>query len=314
MLAETNEQGIFLQTGLDFYDTATFSVKSDKAKNSPYGKIELLPREIAPMDFKIKITPLTVQSTQSQQRIISEYEVPSDARMLEGVEVKASRIEEQQQKDYRVKRPFGRPDYVLTAKDINTSYGNLLFSLQGKIPGLIVRQTDGGWVVYLQRGLSISNPAEVLVTVNDNVVGGSPGTVLGSIDPNTVESIEIKKGVNVLYGSFGGNGILAVYTKQGADQDLNATPNFQTIKIAGYSSSRKFKFPDYDNKDTDTKVADYRSTIYWNPNVVTNVQTGSATVSFFAADLPGTYRIVGEGILQNGEPVRCEYTVTIESD
>jgi hypothetical protein len=314
MLVETSEQGIFLQTGLDFYDTATFSVKSDKAKNSPYGKIELLPREIPPMNFKISATPITVQSTQSQQRIISEYEVPSDARMLEGVEVKASRIEEQQQKDYRVKRPFGQPDYVLTAKDINTSYGNLLFSLQGKIPGLIVRQTDGGWVVYLQRSLSISNPAEVLVTVNDNVVGGSPGTVLGSIDPNTVESIEVKKGVNVLYGSFGGNGILAVYTKQGADPDLNTTSNFQTIKIAGYSSSRKFKFPDYDNKDTDTKVADYRSTIYWNPNVVTNVQTGSATVSFFAADLPGTYRIVGEGILQNGEPVRCEYTVTIESD
>ena len=314
MLAETNDQGIFSQTGLDFYDTATFSIKSDKAKNSPYGKVELLPREFAPMDFKIKTTPLTVQNTQSQQRIISEYEVPSDARMLEGVEVKATRIEEQQQKDYRVKRPFGQPDYVLTAKDINTSYGNLLFSLQGKIPGLIVRQTDGGWVVYLQRSLSISNPAEVLVTVNDNVVGGSPGTVLGSIDPNTVESIEVKKGVNVLYGSFGGNGILAVYTKQGADRDLNATPNFQTIKIAGYSLSRTFKFPDYDNKDTDTKMADYRSTIYWNPKVVTNAQTGLATVSFFAADLPGTYRIVGEGILQNGEPVRGEYTVTIESD
>jgi hypothetical protein len=41
---------------------------------------------------------------------------------------------------------------------------------------------------------------------------------------------------------------------------------------------------------------DYHSTLYWNPNVSTNPDTGTATLSFFAADLPGEYRIVMEGV------------------
>lgn len=49
----------------------------------------------------------------------------------------------------------------------------------------------------------------------------------------------------------------------------------------------------------------HHPTIYWNPTVTTNPGTGTTTVSFFSADLPGKYRIVVEGVPVSGESVRC---------
>ena len=317
MMATTDEKGIFSLTGLDFYDTATFSFKADKARDNPYGKVELMPREVPPMDFEESKHSISVQNTQSQQRIISEYEVPKGVRLLEGVEVKARRIEEQYEKDYRVKRPYGKPDYVLKEKDINTGYGNLLFSIQGKFPGLIVRETEIGWVVYTQRGAgsSYANKKEVTVMINDVPVGGSPAQIISSINPQTVEAIEFTNRINVLYGSSSGFGVLSIYTKQGAtEEDIRVAPNFQTINTQGYFSARNYKFPDYESKETDVTKADYRSTIYWNPEVVTDAKTGTASISFFASDLQGKYRIVAEGITQHGEPIRGVYFLEVDNN
>ncbi len=310
MLAETNEQGAFSMTGFDFYDSATFSFKADKAKDYPYGKVELLPREVPPMDFKENNNNLTIQNTQSPQRIISEYEVPKDVRMLETVEVRARRIEEPVD---RVQRPYGKSDVVLTEKQLDDKgYGNLAYSLVGKVAGLIVRPEAGQIFFSRASGQSINFGGGPLVLINDAPMGGSAYDIISSINPSTVKSIEITKRINVLYGSQGANGIIAIYTKQGSlPEELKVTPNFQSIKIQGYSSMRKLKFPDYDDKDMDVTKADYRSTIYWNPEVITN---GTAKVAFFAADLPGKYRVVAEGVLQTGEAVRCVYFLDVASN
>ena len=151
------------------------------------------------------------------------------------------------------------------------------------------------------------------MTVNDALVGGDPADILSTINPNDVESVELRAGVNVLYGSLGGNGILAIYTKKDFTK-FSEAKNLPIMKVPGYARARRFNAPDYSNPQTDTTKADYRSTIYWNPNVVTDAKTGRATVSFFAADLPGKYRMVVEGVTQNGEPVRCVYFVEVTNN
>jgi hypothetical protein len=309
VLAETDEQGIFSTTGLDFYDSATFSIKADKAKDFPYGKVELLPRETTPINFRESTFNVAIQNTQSAQRIISEYEAPKDARMLKGVEIKAKRIEEPVD---RVQRPYGKADAVLTEKQVNDKgYGNLAYSLVGKVPGLIVMPESGSIGFSRAGGQSISSGGGPLVTINDVPMGGSAYDIISSINPSTVKSIEITKRINVLFGSQGANGVIAIYTKQGAsEEDLNVTPNFLRLEIAGYSSLRKFNEPDYESK-IDKFQADYRSTLYWNPNVASDTQ-GKATISFYAADLSSRYRIVIEGINKFGEPVRSVHFVDVE--
>lgn len=55
-----------------------------------------------------------------------------------------------------------------------------------------------------------------------------------------------------------------------------------------------FYRPRYPVKNVPAKFADLRSTIHWDPTVVTN-KDGEANVSFYAADKPGTYTLTLEG-------------------
>ncbi len=308
LFAETDEDGKFWQTGLQFTDSALFSYKSDKAKGRPYGKVVVLPREIPPLH--VPFTPeWSIVKVGTAQRLISEYEVPKDSKLLEEIEIKGRR-ESAEETERAKRRIYGRADYTLTAKNLNVGTGNLLYALVGKVPGLIVN--PGAGTVFFARayGSSITNSISPLVTINDMPIAGDAGTVLQTIDFNTIESIEFTKRLNSLYGSQGANGVIAVYTKTGASID-NTDPNFQTIKLPGFAKTRTFQAPDYELPRSDSAQPDYRATLYWNPKVRTDA-SGTATVSFFASDLAGLYRVVVEGITAEGRPVRGEVYLTIE--
>ena len=319
-IAQSDDKGIFEASGLAFYDTAMVSVQATNSKGQAYGKAELIRKKTVAIDFKESKLPGEVIKTELPQRVMSGYEVPREARLLQEVVIESTKPEENNQVNYRVKRSYGKPDYVIDKKDINASYGNLLQTLPGKVPGLIVREmTDGVGtrrVVYIERSgmnSSIQFPKEVLVTINDVFINGTPEEVLSSIDPASVESVEVSTSVNVLYGSVGGNGIVSVYTKKEFEEEVKSGRNLTVIKVPGYSRPHIFNSPDYDNPATDAIKSDYRSTIYWNPEVILNASEGTATVSFFAADLPGKYRIVAEGINEKGNPIRCVYLVRIDN-
>jgi hypothetical protein len=316
-LAETDEDGVFSQSGFMFSDTATFLIKSDKAKDKPYGQITLLPRLVPNLTFQQETLPFLVVDMNEPQRLISEYEVPKDSKLLNEVEIKASRIksEDTNSMDYRVTRPYGSPDYVLQAKDINTSYGNLLYAMQGRFPGLVVRLIDDGWKIYTQRsvGNSLMFSKPILVTINDVAMSGEPADILSTINPNTVESIEVTTRVNVLYGSTGQSGVISIHTKQGLNPGREITPDFIEVKVPGYSRTRAFAYPRYDEKETDTSKADYRATIYWNPQINCS-STTPTLVSFFAADLAGKYRVTIEGISSSGECIREVLYLDVEEN
>lgn len=309
LMAETEEDGMFWQTGLQFTDSAQFSYKSDKAKGRPYGSVRILPREVPPLHPGPE-PELKIIKAGTIQRIYSEYEVPKETTLLEAVEI-TGRREEKEEFERNKKRPYGRADHILTSKSLNVGVGNLLFALVGKVPGLVVNPSQG--VVYFSRavGTSITAPNNPLVTVNDIPMYGDAGTILNSLDFNTIESIEFTSRLNALYGSQGSYGVIAVYMKEGGGVD-RTDPNFQIIKLPGFSKSRNFVAPDYEKSSIDAAQADYRSTIYWNPNVNVDAKTGATAVSFFAADLAGLYRVVVEGVTANGVPVRGETYLVIE--
>ena len=57
----------------------------------------------------------------------------------------------------------------------------------------------------------------------------------------------------------------------------------------------------------------------WRPSItpllehgiMTNDRTGAATVSFYASDSEGQYRVIVEGVTGDGKPVRGEYLITV---
>lgn len=314
MITQSNELGLWSVNDLNFYDTVKFAIQSINEKGNAYGKAVLLARDIPAMTFQHKVYQLDVVNAGKAQRHFLEFEIPKDSLLLKEAIVFDKKLIEE--KDIR---SYGKPDYVIKGKDINTTFGNLLFTLPGKFPGLIVRQTtdvggDSRWVIYKQGATSMKYQREVLVTLNDVAISGSyPADIIANMNPTTIESIAFTSRTNPLYGSQGAFGILSFYTKKGISDDGAKDPkNFYTVKIQGYSTSNPFRSPDYENAGVkDTKI-DYRSTLYWNPNVKTDIRTGTVTFSFFASDLSGRYHVVVEGVTHLGKPLRAEYSIEVE--
>jgi hypothetical protein len=105
-------------------------------------------------------------------------------------------------------------------------------------------------------------------------------------------------------------GYLNILTKPTALRKRHYNPNITNISPKGYNSVRQFYSPRYDRPNDATKP-DLRTTIYWNPYVNTDAN-GKATLDFFNADGPGTYRVVVEGINAEGELGRQVYHYKVE--
>jgi hypothetical protein len=320
-IALSDENGIFSVNGLVFFDTTQFSIRASKGKDKPYGKVEFLPKkDLPPLTNEYSKPLFEVVNTENVQRSNPALVANKNVRQLQQVDVKSTRTPEEYQADYRLKRPYGKPDYVLEAKDIQAGYGNLLLVLPGKFPGLIVReasQPGGGvrWVVYISKAStsSILNAKEVLVLINDVAVEGNPADILSSIDPSTVETVELKTGINVLYGSLSGSGILSVYTKkigEGSQKYTDKNLPMNLLKVNGYSKPSTFTSPKYNGAGTNNSH-DYRTLLYWNPLVTTASENGKVTISFFSSDMTGLYRVVVEGVTQNGKPIRSTSFLTV---
>ena len=105
--------------------------------------------------------------------------------------------------------------------------------------------------------------------------------------------------------SGGAGGAICVYTRKGGD--IKPTPgvglNFQLL--AGYTPYKEFYNPNYEVNQNDYKT-DTRSTLYWNPYVLTNGKTKTVQIEFFNNDISKKLRLILEGINIDGKLARVE--------
>ncbi len=311
ILVETDEQGAFVLSGLQHFDTATYFFNSDQGGKYAFGKIKPVALVVPEIELPTGSFEIATVRSESLQRLPSGYQAQRDVRMLQEVEVVGKRIE--MQEIDRTRRPFGKGDYVFTSKDFNPNHDNILLTLQGRIPGLSVRQDNGVWSVTLARSsaLSFANNTPMTVMIDNVIINGDAFSVLAGINPISVESVEVTTRPTVIYGERSAAGMIAVYMKPGYTAGSKG-PNFQEIKIAGFSLPSLFIAPNYADPSTDTSIADYRSLIYWDPAVRPDVETGKASIQFHAADLPGRYRVVIEGLAGNGQVIRAVTYLTVD--
>jgi len=85
-----------------------------------------------------------------------------------------------------------------------------------------------------------------------------------------------------------------------------------TFTPIGYSHTREFYSPKYTGPMTINQHPDLRSTVYWNPRLVTDKTTGTTSFEFFNADGKGTYRAVIEGMDADGNIGRFVYRYKVQ--
>ncbi|NJO69092.1 MAG: hypothetical protein HC830_07240 [Bacteroidetes bacterium] len=81
--------------------------------------------------------------------------------------------------------------------------------------------------------------------------------------------------------------------------------------FTGYYQARTFYVPRYDVPDTGPKKPDLRTTLFWEPNIQTDVE-GNARCSFYNAEGAGTVEIRVEGMAKDGIPLTGIGAYTVE--
>ncbi len=310
VLIDTHADGRIWITGLQFEDSATFSIKSVGVKKFA-SRVDLIPKAIPRIDSLIEF-PLRLKQMSGEYRKRQNDGDLQNSILLKPVVIQATRLDEK-----KSAREFANStvDGETLAK-LNPS--SLLFGLNSRFPFLRVNTVyEGGSLVPVQRvninsTSSFSSGAEPLLYINGLQVnlGGEPiYDILRYISPDQVERVEINKlGSGSNYSpTYGYRGSISIFLKQGSSFQnqikINSGNFFQQIKLAGYQHPLTFTMPDY-SPNSNTEFSDLRSTIYWNPQLTTDGTSDYSTFSFYSADIPARYKIEIEGVTNLGKPIR----------
>ncbi|MBC7757976.1 MAG: hypothetical protein H7069_03905 [Phormidesmis sp. FL-bin-119] len=101
------------------------------------------------------------------------------------------------------------------------------------------------------------------------------------------------------YGQTPSDNQLKKFISQTGQYRNTYLPGIIKLTPKGYYKTREFYSSNYDDLKTGITAPDLRTTIYWNPRVITDAG-GKASVEFFNADGTGIYKVIVEGINEHG--------------
>jgi hypothetical protein len=228
----------------------------------------------------------------------------TDTTVLKEVNIRSTKTNKASYKGYSAGRLGVAPEQTIMGEKL-TGCTKLSDCLRSQVFGVLFdingnprNSRDGGKMAIILNGAILD------------------GTVLNSISAMDVYSIEVLRGASfaVTIGSEFPGGALAITTKQGESSYVTGSSSSSgviTYPFKGFYKARTFYSPKYTAANVNTNIPDYRTTIFWEPNIVTNAE-GEASFSYFNADTRGIYRVTIEGIDANGNLGRQVYRYKVE--
>ena len=311
----TDRNGEFRFQNLYFNDSTKFIVQARNEKDRKNVEIELdrIPAQLVTKNKNEAMVEVNVnksmlaylKNSRNQFDDLRRYGLINKSIMLAEVKV----VEKKPVlKNSSNLNGAGNADAIIKSDQLQNCI-DLSQCIQGRVAGIIVRNG----IVYSMRNMSSFSGSVPMQLIIDGMY--VEPEFLSSINPNDVESIEVlKSGANTaIYGIWGGGGVLVINTKRGeVNKDYRTyAPGIASYNPQGFYTAREFYSPNYEDPKTNMKVADLRTTVYWNPNVITN-STGKAEVEFFNADGTGNYKAIVEGIIANGVIGRKIYRYSVK--
>lgn len=197
-------------------------------------------------------------------------------------------------------------------------------SLQGRASGVVVLSNsndNGGSNDIKIRGISGiqgSSPLYIIDGVPYDGLNSGTLSQVPVIQSEEIENIDIIKGAaaSAIYGSRGSNGVVVITTKKDVPYRnfYNKAHYFTTRYIPASKNStrsREFYCPVYTESIWPEKRTDFRETILWKTAVTTS-SDGKAKVTYYNSDEITTFRVIAEGMSQQGLIGRKEYTYSIQ--
>jgi hypothetical protein len=314
--ALTSPSGIFNFQNLNFPDSSQVVISAKYGSNGSNLMI-MVDQEALPAVSKNKNVVdqiINIDSTMNNYLNNSKKQY-SYLRQLKEVVIQGAAIKKVSHADYSSLTGLQTyPDHLLEAARFN-GCNDLLTCLKTMAMGMTYDNSTNSF--YVTRSYNTGNRTPVQI-----FLGGMPVDALGlsTVNMTELESIEIflKDDLGTVNRIYNSNGVISVNIKKpqkvkkmSLDEIKKLLPQsgVMTISPKGYSREREFYSPKY--TATNLNMKDLRSTIYWNPRIVTDA-TGTFSFEFFNAEGKGTYKAVVEGLDKNGNPGRFVYRYTVK--
>lgn len=299
----TDSSGYFNIDSIIFYDKMKILFSDVRGKKSKYITVKL---QGDSLNRKYPIPPLTTlpfdsNTTINTAKMMSAYNDYSKAAglTLENITVKARQKTEQEKLDEQYASGLfagGINSRTLDLRNENFS-GSIFQYLQGRIAGLMVSGAPGNYVLSFRGG---------------GLGGGNVSLFLDEmpVDASMIESISVNQIAMVkllpnTVATPGGGTALAIYMKKGIDLSTSLESPTDIITYNGYTIVKEFYNPDYD-KQPDNEKADNRLTLTWQPAMFVADADPKIPVIFYNNDRTKRFKIVAEGITEDGRMLMIE--------
>ena len=312
----TDATGSYKFSDLLMTNELTFSIqgKNEKGKQTVEVKVDKIRDELVnpnpnvpDLDTDLRKTlQASFDNSKKQEEDIQKRGMLGRTQLLKEVQITAGK----RKSKFGIERIMdGHADQTVRYKTTDNIFMNLLDWLKFRVPNIQFRQDDSDQCGPINVAVSRNEVMKILVDGRE--ITPCESQDFFQIDPSDIERLDIVRSNQALINMLGGTA-LAFTTKRGVGT-LRTTYNpwIASYNPRGYNIVREFYSPVYNNDGNDSRVADLRTTLYWNPSVMTGPD-GKAKFSFFNSDGLGTHRVLVEGINADGTLGRQIYKYEVK--
>lgn len=300
-LTEPDKNGKFVFKDMEYPEGTRYIVQALTEKGSKKVFIELDPLKPFPALPKLMFNAKRTTQIKNESGINEKHLIEDGLRIYNLAEVL---VTAKRKTDLKTKSPYYsvNSSKVLTSEDVEKGNIISIFDLLRRIPGLTVI------------GDEVRHRNTVPLVVLDNVP--EENFDYDRLNVNDVSDVFLSPPISAMpiFGGRAAGGAVVISTKKGFVERNKMNSNIQVFAPVGYQQTVEFYSPVYaTQKEKDSTVPDFRTTIYWNPNVQVD-SSGSAKISFYSADFPTQYGVVLEGVSSEGHIIySSEKEITIEA-
>ncbi|MBC7874070.1 MAG: hypothetical protein H7Y01_08740, partial [Ferruginibacter sp.] len=186
-------------------------------------------------------------------------------------------------------------------------YQNNIFDyIQGRVPGIKVVKNGINYELFYRNRFSLfGGPIPMLVYLDEMQ---TDARLVATIPANQVSMIKVFSSFVGAEGN-GAGGVLAVYTKKGADLSSSLSTSGDIFQYKGYSVIKEFYAPDYSSGkplNLSSSQKDQRITLHWQPDIIVDGVDTKVPVQFYNNERSRSFKVVVEGMTSEGKMVFIE--------
>ena len=313
MMIPVDKDGSFEMPGMIFKDTAVLKFQKNTAKDKAvFLNVESLqlsklfsyiPRSL--VGYVKPVNNIAATDRVKEVYNLSIQQLNKNAMLLSNVELAKVRAKSKTKavQDRYAKDKFS--GFANTTLDFITNpittnaYTNIFEYLKGRVSSVTVTGGAGNYNVNYRSAMSLTGGMLSSTIFLD-------GAEVNSMTASTIRVSEIALVQIYGPGLLGGPaGAVAIFTKQGDDRTFSSSTSLNSVKLEGFSPVKEFFSPDYDNDPSNT-TNDKRTTLYWDPHLITGEKDTKIHFSFFNTDNTKRMKVVLTGVTMNGKLLYVE--------